>query len=204
MAVARKVAALVFVLVAAAFSGAAGAAERLLGWPCQVPFAAKIEPAAVWPAPPPVRLDGAWRQRERVVAVVEYATNPENNPTLGMAAISAFAAEARDAALIQVFTGLVEETNSYYAIVVAGVRDFAVKARILTEAVEAADAKIAELADSGQDQTRRAELQQARFWNDRNRDDAEEEAVFLCRRLEYLKKKLRLLSERVHAEMTAE
>ena len=67
MAVARKVAALVFVLVAAAFSGAAGAAERLLGWPCQVPFAAKIEPAAVWPAPPPVRLDGAWRQRERVV-----------------------------------------------------------------------------------------------------------------------------------------
>ena len=190
----------------AAFSAAAtGAWARTIeNWPCRIPYAEEIPAASVWQSPPPLRLDASWRDDEAVRTVVRYAVDPENRPERGMEAISALARTAgagREEALVKVFTGLVEETNGFHRIIVTGIRNFILRAKILAEAVDANDAEIKALTGSETDKARRRAIKEARFWNFRNMDDAEEEAEFLCRRLGYLEKKLRRLAEHTRAEM---
>lgn len=193
----------------AAFSLAAtdAWARTIENWPCRTPYAEEIPAASVWESPPKLRLAASWRDDDAVLKVVGYAVNPENNPERGKKAISALARKAgagRDDVLVKVFTGLVEETNGYYRIVIAGIRNFIIKAKILAGAVDANDAEIRALGASEADKARRRDVKQARFWNFRNMDDAEEEAEFLCHRLSYLKKKLRRLAEHIRAEMKAD
>jgi len=162
-----------------------------------------IPATAVWDDPP--ALDAAWERDAEVRQVVYFAVNPENRPERGKEAISEFAAaagETKKEALIKVFSGLLAETNSLYGITVVGIRSFILRAKILNEEVAENDAKLAALSDADVEQ--RQGLQQARFWNFRNMDDAEEEAEFLCRRLNYLEEKLGLLTERVRAEMPSD
>ncbi len=193
----------------AAFSLAAtGAWARTIeNWPCRIPYAEEIPATSVWESPPPLRLDASWRDDEAVRTVVRYAVDPENRPERGMEAISALARTAgagRDGALVKVFTGLVEETNGFHRIIVTGIRNFILKAKILAEEVDANDAEIKALTGSEADKARRHAIKEARFWNFRNMDDAEEEAEFLCRRLRDLEKKLRRLAEHTRAEMKAD
>ncbi len=194
-------------LAALALATASARARTIDNWPCKMPYAEEIAAQSVWDAPPPLRLDASWRDDDAVLKVVGYAIDPENNPERGKKAISALARKAgagREKVLVKVFTGLVEETNGYYRIVIAGIRNFIIKAKILAGAVDANDAEIRALGASEADTARRRDIKQARFWNFRNMDDAEEEAEFLCHRLSYLKIKLRRLTEQIRAEMKAD
>ncbi len=194
------------VAMSAALAAAGGAEARTIAnWPCKTPYAEHIAAASVWRAPPPLRLDPAWRHDAAARRVVFFAANPENNPERGKAAIAAFARAAgaeRERALVRVFTGLLDESDSLHAIIIAGIRTFVLRAKILAAAVDENDDALKALSRAD-DEGRRGELRQARFWNFRNMDDAEEEAVFQCRRLSYLHKKLRILSDEVRRQMTA-
>ena len=99
------------------------------------------------------------------------------------------------------FAGLLEEFDAQREIVIEGVRDLVVRAKIIREAVEKNEAALAALpteAGAEVDQQRKGH-QEARFWNARNMDDALDDARFLCHRYGYLEEKLRRLSAAIHA-----
>jgi hypothetical protein len=100
-----------------------------------------------------------------------------------------------------VFAGLLDEFNNQRGIVIEGVRDLVVRAKIIREAVEKDDAALAALpSEAGSEAAQqRKDHQEARFWNARNMDDALDDARFLCHRYGYLEEKLRRLSAAIHA-----
>jgi hypothetical protein len=145
-----------------------------------------------------------WGADPGVREVVAFAANPENTPKQGGAEIRALADRLgpdRRPALLGVFAGLLDEFNSQRGIVIEGVRDLVVRAKIIREAVEQDDAALAALpseAGSEAEQQRKGH-QEARFWKARNMDDALDDARFLCHRYGYLEEKLRHLSAAIHA-----
>jgi len=189
----RPIAAILAFAVLLAGGAATAEAREIENWPCKRPYAEEIPASAVWQNAP--ALDETWRDDAPVSALVDFAINPENRPARGQEAIAAYAAGIagdRRPAMIRVFSGLLAETNSLYRITVVGIRSFILRAKILNEEVQQTDAQLAALPS---DDAARGDLKQARFWNFRNLDDAEEEAEFLCRRLNYMEFKLRSLTE---------
>ncbi len=101
----------------------------------------------------------------------------------------------------RVFAGLLEEFDTQREIVIEGVRDSIVRAKIIRELLENNEAALAALpTEAGPEiERQRKGHQEARFWNDRNLDDALDGARFLCRRYAYLEEKLRRLSAAIRA-----
>jgi hypothetical protein len=179
-------------------------AETIRNWPCEQPLAEHFVPEEVWGGPLPAPLPRDWRGDARVRATVAVAADPENPPDRGQAEIAEFAeclGADRQQALLGVFAGLLEEFDTLRAIAVEGVRDFVVRAKILNESVEDHDAVLAALPAHGGAavEERRQGHVAARDWDERNLDDALEEAEFLCRRYGYLDRKLRRLTAALHA-----
>ncbi len=187
--------------LALAFTASTAEAKRKVkNWPCESSLTEDISAEAVW-SPPPA-LDPSWQEDEGVRTVVQYAVNPENPPSGGRDAIAEYAATLgpdKDKKLVQIFTGILEEMNTFHDIIVAGIRNFIIKAKVLESMVEENDA---ELNDPNVDEKRKADVKEARFWNFANMDDAEEEAEFLCTRYDYVEKKLSKLTEQIRSEMT--
>jgi hypothetical protein len=189
-----------------ALAGTPAGAETIRNWPCEQPLAEHFVAEQVWGGELPAALPRDWREDAAVREVVALAADPENPPGRGEAAIAALAdrleSDRRDA-LLGVFAGLLEEFDTLRAIAVEGVRDFIVRAKILNGSVENHDAALAALpADGGTEvEERRQGLVEARFWDERNLDDALEEAEFLCRRYDYLDQKLRRLTAALHAAL---
>jgi hypothetical protein len=183
-------------------------AQEIRDWPCPQPLALRFAPDAVWGGALPAALPEGWRDDAAVRAVVEFAANPENSPGEGAREIAAFAEElgaaelgAEDLAadrrdrLMLVFAGLLEKFDTLRGFLVGGVRDFVLRAKILRDSVAQNDAALAALpadGSAGSEEERRGYLE-ARFWDQRNLDDALEEAEFLCHRYAYLDEKLRRL-----------
>ena len=184
----------------------AAAEEEIRDWPCELPFAERLAPEAVWGAPLPQALSDGWRDDAAVVEVVEFAANPENPPGEGERKIAAFAeglGADRQQRLLLVFAGLLEQSDILRGFVIEGVRDFIVRAKILSAAVDRNQAAIAALpADGGTELERqRRGYLEARAWDARNLGDALEEAEFLCHRYAYLDEKLRRLTEAVRSAL---
>jgi len=176
------------------------AMKEIKNWPCESALTDEIPAEAVWSPPP--KLDPSWEEDEGVRKIVQYAVNPENPPGDGKDAIAEYAATLgadKDQKLVQVFTGLLSETNIFHTIVVSGIRNFIIKAKILQDEVKLNDS---EINDPNVEPQRKKDVEVARASNFHNMDDAEEEAEFLCRRYDYVEKKLGLLTEQVRAEMT--
>jgi hypothetical protein len=181
-------------------------AEEIRDWPCDLPFVERFVPAEIWGAALPSAPPGDWREDPGVREVVEFAANPENPPSQGAKKIAAFAAPlggGREPRLLLVFAGLLDQFNLLRGLVIEGVRDFVVRAKILREAVARNDTALAALpADGGADVAeRRRGYLEARSWDLRSMDDAMEEAEFLCGRYAYLDKKLRRLTEAVRSAL---
>ncbi len=180
---------------------ASAGAEEAIHWPCKRPYTEALSIEQAWGGPPP-SANGDWHADAAVRELVLYATNPENNPDKGRAAISEYARSAgahKDEGLALAFDGMFEEMNTYYGIIINGIQDFTVRAKILEDAVKENEAQLAALPPDAAEE--RHGLRVARMWNFRNMDDAEEEAEFQCHRLAYLEKKLGLLAERLKEEM---
>jgi len=180
------------------------AADEIRDWPCHRPYAERFAAEDIWGGRLPGPLPENWGADAGVREVVAFAANPENTPKQGGAEIRALADRLgpdRRPALLGVFAGLLNEFNSQRGIVIEGVRDLVVRAKIIREAVERDDAALAALpseAGSEAEQQRKGH-QEARFWNARNMDDALDDARFLCHRYGYLEEKLRRLSAAIHA-----
>jgi hypothetical protein len=177
----------------------AAAAEQIRDWPCERPYAERFAAEDVWGGRLPAPLPDDWRADAGISEVVAFAANPENTPSQGGAEIQALAERlgaARQAALLGVFAGLLEEFDTQREIVIEGVRDSIVRAKIIRESVEKDEAALAALptAAGPEVEQQRKGHQEARFWNARNMDDALDDARFLCRRYGYLEEKLRRLS----------
>lgn len=172
------------------------AAQPIRDWPCDLPLAEHFDPEAVWGGALPAALPDEWRGDPTIEELVAYSANPENSPRLGSQRIAAFADTLDDdptAALLRVYAGLLEETDVLRGFLIDGVRDFIVRAKILDASVERHEQQLAALpADA--DETTREGFHQALFWDERNLDDALDEAEFLCHRYAYLDKKLRRLT----------
>lgn len=179
-------------------------AEEIRDWPCPQPLAERFVPEAVWGGPLPAPLPAGWRDDPAVRGVVEFAANPENPPGSGIKQIAAFADSLgtdREARLMMVFAGLLDQSNLLRGFVIEGVRDFVLRAKILREAVDRHDAALAALPPDGggEIEEQRQGYVEARFWDARRMDDALEEAEFLCRRYGYLDRKLRQLTATVRS-----
>jgi hypothetical protein len=185
---------------------AAAAEEEIRDWPCELPFAEKSVPEALWGGPLPGVLPAGWREDAAVVEVVDFAANPENPPSEGERKIAAFAeglGADRQQQLLLVFAGLLEQSDILRGFVIDGVRDFIVRAKILDAAVERNEAAVGALPPDGGtevERERRGYLE-ARSFDARNLDDALEEAEFLCHRYAYLDEKLRRLTEAVRSAL---
>jgi hypothetical protein len=181
-------------------------AEEIRDWPCALPLAERFVAEEVWGGPLPAPLPDDWRGEAAAAEVVAFAANPENPPAQGEARIAAFANRVgaeRQAALLDVFAGLLEQANALRGYVIEGVRDFVVRAKILQGAIDDTEAALAALpADGGSEveQLRNGYLE-ARAFDARNQDDALEEAEFLCRRYAYLDQKLRQLTAAIRAAL---
>ncbi len=180
------------------------AAEEIRDWPCHQPYAERFAAEDIWGGRLPGPLPADWQADAGVREVVAFAANPENTPNQGGAEIRTFADRLgpdRRPALLGVFAGLLEEFDTQREIVIEGVRDSVVRAKIIREAVDKNEAALAALpTEAGSDtEQQRKGHQEARFWNDRNMDDALDEARFLCHRYGYLEEKLRRLSAAIHA-----
>jgi hypothetical protein len=182
----------------------AAGAEEIRDWPCRSPFAEKSVPEAVWGGPLPGVLPDGWREDAAVAEVVEFAANPENPPSEGERKIAAFAEGLgvdRQQPLLLLFAGLLEQSDLLRGFLIEGVRDFIVRAKILSAAVERNEAAVAALPPDGGtevERERRGYLE-ARSTDARNLDDALEEAEFLCHRYAYLDEKLRRLTDAVRS-----
>ncbi len=191
-------------LAAAWLLAAPAAGEEIRDWPCERPFAERFVAEEVWGGRLPGPLPDDWRADPLVSDVVEFAAHPENTPNQGSTRIRAFAdglGNDRQAPLLGVFAGLLEEFDIQRGFVIEGVRDLVVRAKIIGEAVENNEAALAALpTDAGPEvEEQRQAQQEARFWNARNMDDALDDARFLCRRYAYLDEKLRRLSAAIRA-----
>jgi hypothetical protein len=184
--------------------GAAPAvAEEIRDWPCDAPLTERFDPVQVWDGALPRPLAEGWRQDAAVREVVEFSANPENPPGQGAKRIAAFAAPLgaeREERLMMVFAGLLDQFNLLRGFVIEGVRDFVLRAKILREAIERNEAAVAALPTEAREEQRRGYLE-ALSWDARQMDDALEEAEFLCRRYDYLDKKLRELTAGIRAAL---
>ena len=186
--------------------GGPTAAEEIRNWPCALPLAERFVAEDVWGGPLPAPLPDGSRDNAAAQEVVAFAANPENPPAQGEARIAAFAGRlgaGRQAALLDVFAGLLEEFNALRGYVIEGVRDFVVRAKILQEAIDKNEAALAALPTDGGaevEQQRNGYLD-ARAFDARSQDDALEEAEFLCRRYAYLEEKLRHLADAIRSAL---
>jgi hypothetical protein len=181
----------------------AGAETEIENWPCKAPYRAELAADDVWGGPAP-KAAGDWHADEAVRAAVTFAANPENTPVMAGGAVSDLAhaaGAAKDRALALTFHGMLEETNALRTAVMAGIRDYTLRAIILGDAVQDNDAELAALAKNEEAEKRRQDIRAARQFNFRNKDDAEEEADFLCHRLAYAEKKLRAMVRHLKAEL---
>jgi hypothetical protein len=193
-------------LVSVCLAGPAAIAEEIRDWPCEAAYGESFAPEDVWGGPVPAALDGGWRNDATVREVVAYAANPENTPSLGQERIAAFAqtlGDHREQRLMLVFAGLLEEFETLRDIVIGGIRDFVVRAKIINHAIEENEAVLAGLPADGSTEIeqRKQGYQQANFWDERQMDDAMEEAEFLCRRYDYLDRKLRGLTRAIRTAL---
>jgi len=176
------------------------ALKEIKNWPCSSALTDEIPAEVVWSPPP--KLDPSWEEDEGVRKIVQYAIDPANPPSEGKNAIAEYAATLgadKDKRLVQVFTGLLSETNVFHTIVISGIRNFIITAKILRDEVELNDS---EINDPNVDAQRKKDVEVARASNFHDMDDAEEEAEFLCHRYDYVEKKLGLLTDQLRAEMT--
>lgn len=191
----------------------ANAAEPLKDWPCKEPLVAPLTAAMVWPDRHPEALaalpaDRAWEADARVRDLVEYVVNPENSPARGAEAIARFGKEAaepghdRRAELTLALSGVVDLTNRLRGIMVEGVGLNVVRSKILAEEVNANSAALTKVS-GGDDASglSTADVRQARFWNLRRLDKAEDDAAMICRKLAYSERKLKALAEAVSQAM---
>lgn len=193
----------------------AQAAEPLKDWPCKEPLVAPLTAAMVWPDRHPEALaalpaERAWEADPRVRDLVEYAVNPENTPALGADAIARFASDAaaagrdRRAELTLALSGVVDLTNRLRGIMVEGVGLNVVRSKILAEEVNANSAALTQVSGNTAGPSTAptsADVRQARFWNLRRLDKAEDDAAMICRKLAYSERKLRTLAQAVSQAM---
>jgi len=180
-------------------AGTPAGAETIRNWPCQQPLAEHFVAEEVWGGTLPAPLPQDWRADPAAGEVVALAANPENPPERGEAAIAALAGRSqadRQETLLAVYAGLLEQFDRLRGFVIEGVRDFIVRAKIIEEAVARNEGALAALPGNGGaavDEQRQGYLT-ALSSDERNLDDALEEAEFLCRRYGYLERKLRRLT----------
>ncbi|MGB8273834.1 MAG: hypothetical protein WCF16_01025 [Alphaproteobacteria bacterium] len=191
-------------LAAAPLAAAAGSTE-IENWPCKNPYKEALTADEIWGGPAPAA-DGDWHQDQAVSKLVTFATNPENPPASGRKAISDLAKQAGTGAekqhtLLLAFRGMVDETNALRGAILSGIRNMKIRAIILDDAVKDDDRMLADLPNSPDAESKRQDIKAARKFNFRNKDDSEEEADFLCYRLNYVEKKLRSLTEQVQHEV---
>jgi hypothetical protein len=181
-------------------------AEEIRDWPCALPLTERIVAEEVWGGELPAPLPADWRSDAAAAKVVALAANPENPPAEGETHIAAFASRLgaeRQAALLDVFAGLLEQFDALRGYLIEGVRDLVVRAKIIQGAIDNNEAALSALpADGGPEveQLRNGYLE-ARAFDARNQDDALEEAEFLCRRYAYLEEKLRHLADAIRSAL---
>lgn len=183
------------------------AQEGVKDWPCKGQTSDPLMAAAFWGGPLPAGITpGAWENDPTVRALVVFATEPENAPDAGIARLREALPKLepdKKAKLALVAAGMVERSNILRDFILEGVRNYTLQARILRSVLADNDKAIAALPKDETTAATRANLTRVRRSNFMRMDDAEEEAEFLCTRLEYVEKKLRRLTAAVKSHHDA-
>jgi hypothetical protein len=194
-------------LAALALPVGAMAQEGVKDWPCKGQTSDPLVAAAYWGGPLPAGIaPGAWENDPAVRALVVFATEPENAPDTGIARLRESLPKLdpdRKAKLALVAAGMVERSNVLRDFILEGVRNYTLQARILRSVLADNDKAIAALPKEESTAATRSNLTRVRRSNFMRMDDAEEEAEFLCTRLEYVEKKLRRLTAAVKSHHDA-
>jgi hypothetical protein len=179
-------------------------AADVADWPCQQPMTGKLSVRDLGDGLPAAPADD-WRADARVSDVVKDATDPEYPAAHGAAEIESFARAVgadRDHAMALVLAGIVDETNNLRAILIDGIRDNVIRAKMLSDVVAENEAALAAISEAGSDADakNREDIAQAKFWNVRSLNKAKDDAEFLCHRLAYLDKKTHQLADAIRTE----
>jgi len=128
----------------------AAAAEEIEDWPCEVPMVEALTLQDLDGSVAVAAPTGDWQADAEVKTVVLTASDPENPPEKGEAVIAAL---ARDAAadgprrMALVLAGLLDESNDLRRILIEGIKDNVLRAKVVGNVIAENDAALAALPD---------------------------------------------------------
>jgi hypothetical protein len=159
--------------------------EQNPDWPCVQRLVPKIAPGMVWTGPPLDSIDGS--KRDRVIGDLAGELAARRIPLEdARSRVEALAKDLdpaeKDHALTRLFAATLQIINRDRASIIQGIKRFARQQRALSEEIEQMDAALRELKGdgSGEQQARRATLEEQREWSVRIFDEREDSLTYLC------------------------
>lgn len=183
-AVAAAVGLAVALAVLLAAGPARAATEEDPDWPCVQRLVPRISAGMVW-AGPPVEEAGDWRDHPEIADLASELADRRTTLAEAEARIEDFAA-AQDAdknrRLTLLFAGILDKINAERASVVDGIKRYTRRQRALAARIEEALAELDALPQdgTGEQQARRAELQERNTWDSRIYEERERSLKYLC------------------------
>ena len=173
-------------------------------WPCHGRYRAEFEAGTIWAGPV---LDPAEAKRREVPAIVklaEEAAAPQTSVDQATDMIDTFAdglpqGEQKDRSLAMLFYAVLDELNLYRRFILEGIVQFVARHRLAVDVLASVEAEYQALAydHSEQANAKRKSLDHRRFWVGRAVEEAEDEARFLCQRLNSLEGRLGSLARAI-------
>lgn len=159
--------------------------EQNPDWPCIQRLVPEIAPGMIWRGPPleSVERSDPDRAIEELAGELAARRVPIEEARQH---IEAFAQELdpahKDEALTRLFAETLEIINRDRASIIDGIKRFARQQRALSDEIEQMDAALRELKGngSGEQQARRATLEEQREWSVRIFDERENSLTYLC------------------------
>jgi hypothetical protein len=187
---------------------AGGPPGPLKDWPCEAPYADRLDAAALWPEalPAPLPPDGAWKNDAVARPLVEFIASTENSANAGSRRIAdetATHGKLTPAQAMLALSGTVERINTIRDFLLEGIRTQVVRSHILAEAVAENGKSLAaaKAAPSSDPARQPAAIEKARYINLRSLDDAGDGAAMLCHRYAYDEGKARALAAALRENM---
>jgi len=163
-------------------------------WPCELQHLKDPKQSDFWPGNK-VKLNDDWKKEKDVEALVNYITNHANSIEQGKEAILEFVSkldkEEKKEKLNLAFSGVFQEMSLYLNLARHGVFQFITRVKLLEQELIKENKK-------GKKYKRKNIGRSKKGWILEYADDAEEEALFQCQRMNFLEKKARSLSKTIY------
>ena len=166
-------------------------------WPCELQHLKDPKQSDFWPGNK-VKLNDDWKKEKDVEALVNYITNHANSIEQGKEAILEFVSkldkEEKKEKLNLAFSGVFQEMSLYLNLARHGVFQFITRVKLLEQELIKENKK-------GKKYKRKNIGRSKKGWILEYADDAEEESLFQCQRMNFLEKKARSLSKTIYENL---